>query len=70
MSQLTEEPNFGKYALQKILLANQYIDFVLTATLFKDFGTDGNVSGYGAKIGGKWYSKFENTLAYHRVIAI
>lgn len=47
-----------------------YIDFVLTAALFKDFGTDGNLSGYGAKIGGKWFDKFENTSAHHRVIAI
>lgn len=47
-----------------------YIDFVLTAALFKDFGTDGNLSGYGAKIGGKWYSKYENTSAHHRVVAI
>ena len=47
-----------------------YIDFVVTAALFKDFGTDGNLSGYGAKIGGTWYSKFENTAAHHIVIAI
>lgn len=47
-----------------------YIDFVLSASLFKDFGTEARGSGYGAKIGGSWYSKFENTSANHRVIAI
>lgn len=47
-----------------------YIDFVLSASLLKDFGTDAGASGYGAKIGGKWFSKFENTSAHHRVVAI
>jgi hypothetical protein len=47
-----------------------YVDFVLTAGLFKNFGTEGSASGYGAKIGGKWYSKHENTAAHHRVIAV
>ncbi len=47
-----------------------YIDFVLSAGLFKDFGTEGSASGYCAKIGGVWYSRFENTAAQHRVIAI
>src|SRR3989338_294791 len=62
--------NIPKEDINDYVVIIGYIDFVLTATLFKDFGTDGNVSGYGAKIGGKWYSKFENTLAYHRVMPI
>ncbi len=47
-----------------------YVDFLLTAGLFKDLGTDSSASGYGAKIGGKWYSKSENISAQHRVIAV
>jgi len=47
-----------------------YIDFVLSASLFKDFRTEARASGYGAKIGGSWFTKYENTSAYHRVIAI
>ena len=55
----------GNYAL-----VIGYIDFVLSAGLFKNVGTDDSASGYGAKIGGKWYSKSENSVAQHRVIAI
>lgn len=33
-------------------------------------GTQASASGYGAKIGGKWFSKAENTAAYHRVVAV
>lgn len=47
-----------------------YIDFVLSASLLKDFGISAGASGYGAKIEGKWFSKFENTSAHHRVVAI
>lgn len=47
-----------------------YVDFVLSASLFKDFGTEASTSGYGAKIGGTWFTKFENTSAHHRVVAI
>jgi hypothetical protein len=47
-----------------------YIDFVLSATTFKDFGAAGKGSGFGVRIDGKWYSKFETTSANHRVIAI
>ena len=47
-----------------------YIDFVLSATYFKHREGDGNVSGYGAQIGGKWFSKDEKTDVRHRVIAV
>ncbi|MBI4207137.1 MAG: hypothetical protein HY527_19110 [Betaproteobacteria bacterium] len=43
-----------------------YINFVLTASLFKDFGADSAASGYGAKIEGSWFTKFENTSAHHQ----
>ncbi len=46
-----------------------YVDFVLSATLYRDLGAEGSASGYGAKIGGKWYTKQENTSAQHRVVA-
>jgi hypothetical protein len=47
-----------------------YLDFVLSATFFKEQTGEGNVSGYGAKIGGKWFNKEENSAAHHRVVAI
>ena len=47
-----------------------YVDFVLTTTFFRQQDGDANVSGYGAKIGGKWFSKAENTAAHHRVVAV
>lgn len=47
-----------------------YIDYMLTASLFRDSGMEGGVSGYGAKIGGNWYSKYENTKAHHRIVAV
>ena len=47
-----------------------YIDYLLSASLFKNFGVDGNVNGYGAKIGGSWYSKMGVNSADHRMIVI
>ncbi len=47
-----------------------YRDFVITATLFREQGIEGSMSGYGAKIGGKWFGKHENTSAEHRVVAV
>lgn len=47
-----------------------YVDFVLAATYFRDSGANGSVSGYGAKIGGNWYSKYENSASHHRIVAI
>ncbi len=47
-----------------------YVDFVLSATKFKDIGTGAGASGYGAKINGKWFSKKESTSANHRIVAI
>lgn len=47
-----------------------YVDFVLTASLFKNTGAEGGATGYGAKIGGNWFSKSENTSAHHRIVAI
>jgi hypothetical protein len=45
-------------------------DFVISASLFKCQGMDATTSGYGAKIGGKWFGKYENCSTGHRIIAI
>lgn len=47
-----------------------YVDFVLSAAYFRNSGADASVSGYGAKIGGNWYSKYEDSAAHHRIVAI
>lgn len=47
-----------------------YRDFLISANLFKDQGIEGNASGYGAKISGKWFGKFENSTTDHRIVAI
>ncbi len=47
-----------------------YIDYLITASLFKDSGVDASGSGYGVKIEGKWLSKAENTNANHYLVAI
>ena len=47
-----------------------YRDFVISASLFKAQEIDASVSGYGAKIGGKWYGEQKHTSTDHRVIAM
>lgn len=47
-----------------------YIDCLLSASMFRDYGTEGRVSGSGAHIGATWYSKAENLNSEHRLIAI
>ena len=47
-----------------------YRDFVVSASLFKEQGIEGKLSGYGAKIGGKWFGKHEGVSADHRVVAV
>jgi hypothetical protein len=47
-----------------------YRDFVISAGFFKEQAIEGNVSGYGAKIGGKWFGKHEGLSADHKVIAV
>lgn len=47
-----------------------YRDFVISASFFKEQAIGGSVSGYGAKIGGKWFGKHEGLSADHRVIAV
>lgn len=47
-----------------------YIDFILSASYFQDSGAEVGASGYGAKIGGNWYTKFEDSSAHHRIVAI
>ena len=47
-----------------------YRDFVVSASFFKEQAIEGNVNGYGAKIGGKWFGKHEALRADHKVIAV
>ncbi len=47
-----------------------YSSYLLQASLFKDSAVAGKASGYGAKIDGKWYSKYEDTSAYQRIVAV
>lgn len=47
-----------------------YRDFVVSASFFKEQAIEGNVNGYGAKIGGKWFGKHEGLSADHKVIAV
>ncbi len=47
-----------------------YVDFLLAASYFKDSGAEIGSSGYGAKIGKNWYTKFEDSSAHHRIVAI
>jgi len=45
-------------------------DFVISASLFKEQSIEGSMSGYGAKIGGKWFGKYEGVTADHRIVAV
>lgn len=47
-----------------------YVNYALSATYFKNTGASGTVSGYGAKIGGNWYSKSEHSRIQHRIVAV
>ena len=47
-----------------------YVDYVLTASFFRDRGREAKAGGFGVKIGGAWYQKEEATTATHRLLAI
>jgi hypothetical protein len=47
-----------------------YRDFALAASLFREQGIEGQISGYGAKIGGKWFGKHEDVTMDHRIVAV
>jgi hypothetical protein len=47
-----------------------FTNYSLAATYFRNSGASGAVSGYGAKIGGSWYSKSEHSKAHHRIVAV
>jgi hypothetical protein len=47
-----------------------YRDFVVSASLFKEQKIGGELSGYGAKIGGRWFGKHEAMRTDHRIIAV
>lgn len=47
-----------------------YRDFVVSASFFTEQTIEGKLSGYGAKIGGKWFGKHEGVSADHRIVAV
>jgi hypothetical protein len=47
-----------------------YTAYVLSAQYFRSSGADAALSGYGAKIGGTWFSKSENSATEHRIVAV
>lgn len=46
-----------------------YINFVLSARLYKEFKGEIGASGYGAKVGGSWFTRSEDVSVHHRVVA-
>ncbi len=47
-----------------------YVSYMLSASYFRDQSAEGSAAGYGAKIGGNWYSKVGSSAAAHRIVAI
>ena len=47
-----------------------YIDIAITATRFQHYEVDGDVAGYGGRIGGDWYYKDKQKTTDHRLVAI
>ncbi len=47
-----------------------YIDIAITATRFQHYEVDGDVAGYGGRIGGDWYYKDKQKSTDHRLVAI
>lgn len=46
-----------------------FSDYLIEATTFRQVDTQGEVSGAGVKVNGKWYSKSESKLIDHRLVA-
>lgn len=46
-----------------------YTAYLLSAAYFRSTGANGSLSGYGAKIGGSWFNKSENSAMHHRIVA-
>lgn len=47
-----------------------YTDYIITATLFTASEKKAEAKGFGANVGGKWYSKSENTSTDRTVVAL
>jgi hypothetical protein len=47
-----------------------YIDIAITATRFQHYEVEGDVAGYGGRIGGDWYYKDKQKTTDHRLVAI
>jgi hypothetical protein len=47
-----------------------YIDIAITATRFQHYDVEGDVTGYGGRIGGDWYYKDKQKSTDHRLVAI
>ncbi len=47
-----------------------YVDIAITATRFQHFEVDGDVAGYGGRIGSEWYYKDKQKTTDHRLVAI
>ena len=47
-----------------------YVDIAITATRFQHYEIEGDVAGYGGRIGGDWYYKDKQKTTDHRLVAI
>ena len=47
-----------------------YIDIAITSTRFQHYEVEGDVAGYGGRIGGDWYYKDKQKSTDHRLVAI
>jgi hypothetical protein len=47
-----------------------YVDIAITATRFQHYEVEGDVAGYGGRIGGDWYYKDKQKTTDHRLVAI
>jgi hypothetical protein len=47
-----------------------YVDIAITSTRFQHYEVDGDVAGYGGRIGGEWYYKDKQKTTDHRLVAI
>ena len=47
-----------------------YVDIAITSTRFQHYEVEGDVAGYGGRIGGDWYYKDKQKTTDHRLVAI
>jgi hypothetical protein len=77
-----DSENIDKQQLVRWLTANSiaprddygviigYTLYILSAAYFRNTGANASLAGYGAKIGGNWFSKAENSRMHHRIVAV